>query len=33
MNVGLQIVNGFCFGVGAILAAAALKVLFGFHFC
>ncbi len=29
----IQVANGFCFGTGAILAAAALKALFGFHFC
>lgn len=33
MNAGMNIVNGFLFGVGLIVAAAAMRVVFGFHFC
>lgn len=33
MNMGLQIVNGFLFGVGLILASAAMKVVFHMGFC
>jgi len=28
MNYLMQVVNGFCFGIGLILAAAAMRVLF-----
>lgn len=33
MSALMQVANGFLFGSGAILAAAALRALFGFHFC
>jgi hypothetical protein len=33
MAQGLVIINGFCFGVGLILASAAMKILFHMSFC
>jgi hypothetical protein len=33
MNQALTIVSGFCFGIGLILASAAMKVLFHISFC
>lgn len=33
MNSLNQVVGGFCWGIGLVLAATVLKVLFGFHFC
>lgn len=33
MTYGLQVVNGFLFGTGLILASAMMKVLFHFSFC
>lgn len=33
MGMLMSVGNGFCFGVGLILAAAAMKVLFHFSFC
>lgn len=33
MAVGMQIVNGFLFGVGLILASAAMKAVFHMSFC
>jgi hypothetical protein len=33
MTYGLQVVNGFLFGTGLILASATMKVLFHFSFC
>jgi hypothetical protein len=29
MQFGLQVLNGFAFGIGFILAAAAMKAVFG----
>lgn len=33
MSQGLQVVNGFCLGVGLILAALVMKLLFHIGFC
>jgi hypothetical protein len=33
MTYGLQVVNGFLFGVGLILAAAAMRVAFHLQLC
>lgn len=33
MNYGLQLVNGFLLGVGLVLAAAAMRVVFHMGFC
>lgn len=30
---GMSVVNGFCFGIGIILAAAAMKVVFHMSMC
>lgn len=33
MNFGITVVNGFCFGVGLIVAALVMKVLFHIGLC
>ena len=33
MAAGMQVVNGFLFGVGLILASAAMKAVFHFSLC
>lgn len=33
MEYAMQIVNGFLFGTGLILASAAMKAVFHFSFC
>ena len=33
MNQAMSVVNGFCFGVGIILAAAAMRVVFHMNLC
>lgn len=33
MPYAMSVVSGFCFGVGMILAAAAMKVVFHFSIC
>ncbi len=33
MNYAIAVVNGFCFGVGLVLAAAAMRVAFHLGLC
>lgn len=33
MNYAIGIVNGFCFGVGLLIAAAAMRVAFHISMC
>lgn len=33
MNQGLQVVNGFCLGVGLIIASIVMRILFHIGFC
>lgn len=33
MQYGIQVINGFCLGVGLIVAALVMKLLFHIGFC